>query len=232
MADMRKKSFGKEFVRGMLVCIAVGAGVGVLSAILGGPTIDRLFERTTLTGLDLFTTLVLVMWIVICALSIVFFLLARFSKVLGEKSGILQAIGSGKRGMAVLVPLVLFYLGNAGLLILLLIAKLSGFDPKNGVSLVAFASLFGAMMVYGGYRCWVLLDELLRGIWIDANAITSGFLLVFAMILGFANLVGVGPKLTLFHAIGIYHALYLVVNIWLTAVRAPAMLTNPLAEEA
>jgi hypothetical protein len=232
MKDFENPPQRKKFVRGILICMAVGAGVGVISAIVGGPTIDRLFERATLAGADLFTTLILVMWIVICALSIVLFLLARFSKVLGEKSGILQAIGSGKRGMAVLVPLVLCYLGNAGLLVLLLIAKLSGFDPKNGVSLVAFASLLGAMMVYGSYRCWVLLDELLRGIWIDANAITSSFLLVFAMVLGFANLVGIGPTLTLFHAIGIYHALYLVVNIWLTAVRAPAMLTNPLAEEA
>jgi hypothetical protein len=223
---------GKRYGRTLAASAILGAVLGVCYSLFGDDMLAKLFERAALSATDIFFTGIMGFWVLMCAICIVLFILAAISKELGERTGIFQLLGGGRRGKAALLPMILFYLGNGSLLALLLVAKISGFEATAAPTILGLGILFGAMMIYAGFRCWAVLDELLRGIWIDANAITAGFVLVLGMVATLGEFAGYSIGITGFHAIGIYHGIYLIVNFWLMAVRAPDMITNPMAEEA
>lgn len=223
---------GKRYGRTLVVSGILGAVLGVCYSLFGDDMLAKLFERAALSATDIFISTIMGFWVLMCAICIVLFILAGISKELGERTGIFQLLGGGRRGKAALLPMTLFYLGNGMLLALLLAAKIWVFEATAMPVFLSIGALSGSMMIYAGFRCWAVLDELLRGIWIDANAITAGFVLVLGMVATLGELAGFPLGLTGFHAIGIYHGIYLIVNVWLMAVRAPDMITNPMAEEA
>jgi hypothetical protein len=221
----------KQLPKALLLPLVVGAAVGFVAASTGADLIARAFERAVLNGGDIASAAVLIIWIAMCAISFVLFIVAGLNKKVGEATGILQLIGGGKRGRATIAPLALFYLGNGGLLALIVSAKLGAIGAEGATLALAAGTICAGLMVFAGYRCWLVLDDLLRGIWIDSNAITAGILLVFAMVATLGQLVGYSFAMNGFQIIAAYHGVYLAINVWLTIVRAPAMFTNPLAEE-
>jgi hypothetical protein len=222
----------RQFVRTLLICAGVGAVFGAASSFFAGDWLSGAFKAAKFSGADVLASSVLILWIVVAALSVVFFTLSGISPKIGERAGIVQLLGGGKRGRAVLLPMTLVYLGNGGLLALIVWGKIWGIEPQNGTVVMGLGIVFATMMVFAAYQCWILLDELLRIIWIESCAISLLISLLLVMMTLLASLSGLSFNLSGYHALAAYHAIYLVVYFWLTAVRAPEMLTNPLAEEA
>jgi hypothetical protein len=221
----------KRFWTTMLICAVFGSGIGYITAQLNVPPLSVIFAHANLSGADWATVWVFIAMITLSGISAIITFLSRFSAKVSEGSGVVQLLGGGQRGKAVIIPLTLFYVGHTGILGLILFAKIGPLDTAWFPWIMGEGILSCILMVYGWQRCWALFDDLLRRIWIDGSAMAGFMCLLLGMVAVLASLSGAPFTLSGFHTIGAYHALYLVAYLWLMAKRAPSMLTDPLGED-
>lgn len=164
------------------------------------------------------------LYIVICLGGAGVYLASHLNPEAAKKSGVLQQLGGGERGRKSVLPLVQFYCGNSGLLILLIVAEIWTIQGLLSGAFLLAAAVMGFLMITSSLRLWQLLDELIKVIWVEAMAIAGGIFLVLALVAALAAKVGFGAEITSFQAIVIFHVLYFVVYFATSGVRAPETL--------
>lgn len=233
----------KGLLKRLVLPILGGLAFGAIGGFVGAQLAKTAPKEVMLAKLGLPADLALglggmvaiwfsVLWIVLCIISTVLFVLGSTNSKMAEKTGIIQMIGGGSKGRAAAIPLALFYFADGGLLALLAIASLWKIDGTLGIWFVTASCVFAIIMVQTSFRLWNLLDELVRVIWVEANAISCGIMLVLGGVFTLANVVGLVGSFTAFEAIVGYHAIYLIVYTIITFRRAPEMLTSPTLEGA
>jgi hypothetical protein len=223
-----KKRFFQNALRFALMGLFIGAaGYFVGDKLADWLPPDQLRQRLGLAAdfhVSLGELIAIVFALLYAALhivSIILFLNLYFNPEKAQKSAVFQVLGSGKNGRKSILPLCQFYAANMAIIILLMVAEVWLIKGVMSWLFLGVAILMGLLMVTSSVQLWHSLDELLKVIWIESMAITSGIFLVAAMSIAMAIQVGLDLDITRFQAIIGFHILYLVVYLAIAAKRAP-----------
>lgn len=170
-------------------------------------------------------------YVVLCLVQGVLVLIAQFSPKLRLKTGIEAQFGDGPKARAGLWRLGSFWFLNGLFLTLLGYTEFGTPSPSHTILLMLAGLGFAVLMVICTYQLWALLDELVRNIWIEATALTSGIMLLGAMLMGLGTSLNWVTGITLYESILAYNYLYLIIYFSITAIRSPAVFTNPTLED-
>ena len=162
--------------------------------------------------------------ILLYGISALFYGLATIIPKWAEARAISDILGSGRQGRQALAPIAAFYGAYA-----LMLAGLWVLDLRiGGAGLALFwimsIVLCGGVVVWACWRLWFLMDELFKRIWVEAMALTSLLTLVGVIIAQALLLGGLVDDLHPLAGIIVYQALYLVINLLVTAHHAPDVL--------
>jgi hypothetical protein len=181
-------------------------------------------QSLSLSGGDVVALVFASLWIGLCLVSTILFLTARFNSKVATKFGVFQQVGSGQSGRQSITLMAQFYAANAGLVLLLVIARLWKLSSGEAIGSVMAGVLLSIAMIHASIRLWGLLDELIRTIWLESVAVTCGIVLMLSIVATLADLVGLGLGITGFQAIIGYHFIYLLAYTGISVARAPETL--------
>jgi hypothetical protein len=231
---MVQESQPKKRWKAMMLFL-IGMPVGLVGYFVGDYVAehvpqDQLFawlgppKSTDYSSVDTGLMTIAFVYVIICLLSAVLFIFARFNKAIGEKSGVLQMVGTGESGRHSLLPLAIFYVANGGLIVILAISDIVTLNQANAIWMSGAGVLLALIMAATSARLWHILDELVRVIWVEALAITSLVFLTITMAGTIATSSGLIGTMSAFHAIIWYHMIYMAVYVGVTYKRAPELL--------
>jgi hypothetical protein len=172
------------------------------------------------------------LWILVCWLQALTYVVSFFYPVFGKMTGISQMVGARGGGRKVLLPLGTSWFAYGGLTCLLVTTvlwKLNGFYAI--VCLVAGIILSGLMIVAAN-RFWKSLDELLKVIWIESLAVSYGIFLLIATILTLCGQLDLVDSLSGFQTLMLLNWVYLYTSLAVMWRRAPEMLISPTLDDA
>jgi hypothetical protein len=236
MHDMSSITKPKRLTTARLVGLAIFSIIGGFVGYLVGGYVGDLYPREEFdallarSGVSFLTHLALgsfgLMYFFIGGLT----LLAHVNPDIDRLSGYSQFIGSSKKGRKAVFPLALFYFAYGILMSILAVQTL--WTPTGGYQAVVLclAVASALVMLITSWQLWLLLDELVRAIWLESCAASSLLILVAVMVWQVLLTAGFKIEMSALAWIAIYNAVYLVIYLAITALRAPQMLT-PLEEE-
>jgi hypothetical protein len=243
--EVNQKSDRKklQFTKAGWIQLVIGGLVGGISVLGFNAFVDHIEDKTIFAMLGLRNDLLFTIadqtalslslgWIAICLGSAAMYWLTHLNNGLGKKMGISQMIGDGARGRAAPIPLSFFYLSYGAITALLTVTVLWKIEGYWAFLFIVAGIVLGCVMTQTAIRLWTVLDELLKGIWLDSFLLASGIALVLGMTTTLAIQLGLVSGVSGLLAIMIFNYLNILIYGVIMWQRAPDMFTNPTLEDA
>lgn len=222
-----KKTWIAAFVLGVLGGI-FGYKFGVhLADVEGSTPLRTYFGISETAEISLPTLGAAAFFVFLSFLQAIVLLVSHFNSKVRRSAGVEAQFGDGKKGRASLPPLALSSAANGVFISLLTYLSLVEVSKDSAFAMIGIGLVCAIILVVTSIQLAGLLDELVRGIWVDALAISSGVVLLIVMLVSLFASLGIIANMSALQGVLAFNYVYFFAYMALTAKRTPEAFTNP-----